>query len=123
MGKTKVLKCRVRVGLQEDSGKWPCAVCRKGVGSNSFECVQCKKWVHKACGGVKGSLKASVKYRCPICSGVVVRKAVERKEVVIGEAGKLDCVDRFCYLGDVIGDGGGVEEAGSYQGQSEMCLG
>ena len=58
---------------------------------------------------MKGSLKASVKYRCPICSSVVVRKAVECKKVVIGEAGKLDCVDRFCYLGDVIGDGGGVE--------------
>jgi hypothetical protein len=41
---------------------------------------------------------------------VVVRKAVECKEVVIGEAGKLDCVNRFCYLGDVIGDGGGVQE-------------
>jgi hypothetical protein len=40
-----------------------------------------------------------------------VRKAVECKEVVIGEAGKLDCVDKYCYLGDVIGDGGGVEEA------------
>ena len=65
MGKTKVMKCQVRVGLKEDSGKWPCAVCRKGVVSNSFECIQCKKWVHQACGGVKGSLKASVKYRCP----------------------------------------------------------
>jgi hypothetical protein len=111
IGKTKVMKCQVRVGLKEDSGKWPCAVCRKGVGSNSFECVQCQKWVHQACGGVKGNLKTNVKYRCPICSGAVVRKAVECKEVVIGEAGKLDCVDRFCYLGDVIGDGGGVEEA------------
>jgi len=33
MGKTKVLKCRARVGQKEDSGKWPCGVCRKGVGS------------------------------------------------------------------------------------------
>jgi len=33
------------------------------------------------------------------------------KEVSLGDAGNLDCVDRFCYLGDVIGDGDGVEEA------------
>jgi hypothetical protein len=39
-----------------------------------------------------------------------VRKAVECKEVAIGEASKLDCVDRFCYLGDVTGDGGGVKK-------------
>jgi hypothetical protein len=31
--------------------------------------------------------------------------------VVIGEARKLDCVDRFCYLGNLIDDVGGVEQA------------
>ena len=31
--------------------------------------------------------------------------------MVLGEAGKLHCVDRFCYLGDMIGEGGGIEEA------------
>jgi hypothetical protein len=60
---------------------------------------------------VKGKLKAHVKYRCPVCSGVIVQKTVECKEVMLEGVGKLDCVDRFCYLGDVIGDGGGVEEA------------
>src|SRR5271155_1367425 len=33
------------------------------------------------------------------------------KELVLGEDGKLECVDRFCYLGDMIGAGSGAEEA------------
>jgi hypothetical protein len=37
---------------------------------------------------------------------LLVCKAVEFKEVVIGEARKLNCMDRFCYSGDVIEDGG-----------------
>jgi hypothetical protein len=38
---------------------------------------------------------------------------VEDKVLLLDNAGQLDCVDRFCYLGDVnvIGDGGGAEEA------------
>src|SRR5580704_2456565 len=32
-------------------------------------------------------------------------------KVVIGQAGKLECVDRFCYLGDMRGESGGVGEA------------
>jgi hypothetical protein len=36
---------------------------------------------------------------------------VEDKVLLLDSAGQLDCVDRFCYLGDAIGDGGGAEEA------------
>ena len=36
---------------------------------------------------------------------------MEFKQLSIGNTDKVDCVDRFCYLGDMIGDGGGVEEA------------
>jgi hypothetical protein len=32
-------------------------------------------------------------------------------ELVLGNAWKLECVDRFCYLGDMLEVGGGVEEA------------
>src|SRR5437899_12091270 len=32
IGKTKVRNCRVRVGQVENSGKYPCGVCRSGVG-------------------------------------------------------------------------------------------
>jgi hypothetical protein len=33
------------------------------------------------------------------------------KEIALGNADKLECVDRFFYLGDMIGAGGGVEDA------------
>jgi hypothetical protein len=54
--KTKVMKCQVRNGLKDDSGDYPCSVCRRNVKRNSIECVVCKKWVHKKCSGVKGKL-------------------------------------------------------------------
>ena len=44
--KKKIMKCRAGMGQVEKSGKWPCSVCRKGVGSNSICCVDCKRWVH-----------------------------------------------------------------------------
>ena len=47
--KTKVMVCCKVVGNAEETGKWPCGVCRKGVGRNSIECSVCRKWVHKKC--------------------------------------------------------------------------
>jgi len=32
-------------------------------------------------------------------------------ELKLGESDKLECVNKFCYLGDMIGAGGGAEEA------------
>src|SRR5271163_2987261 len=54
MGKTKVMRSQFSDVQAVDSGKWPCGVCRKGVGLNSVMCGVCKKWVHKKCSGVKG---------------------------------------------------------------------
>ena len=31
IGKTKVMRCKVRIGQAEESGKYPCGVCRQGV--------------------------------------------------------------------------------------------
>ena len=39
VGKTKVMKCQVGSGQVKNSGKWPCGVCRKGVGRNSICCA------------------------------------------------------------------------------------
>ena len=50
IGKTKVMRCQVRIGQAEDSGKYPCGVCKQGVGDNSIKCVACHRWVHKRCG-------------------------------------------------------------------------
>ena len=40
----------------EEKGKWPHGLCKKGLGSNSILCHNCKTWIHKQCSGVKGSL-------------------------------------------------------------------
>ena len=37
--------------------------------------------------------------------------SVGLKEVSIRQKDKLECVEKFCYLGDIIGSGGGSEEA------------
>jgi len=55
-GKMKVMfSCSMKDKVEE-KGKWPCGVCKKGVGNNSIPCHGCKKWIHKRCSGVKGSL-------------------------------------------------------------------
>ena len=36
---------------------------------------------------------------------------MERKEIEIAVNEKLECVEQFCYLGDMIGAGGGAEDA------------
>ena len=57
-----ILKVKDKV---EEKGKWPCGVCKKGVGNNSILCHGCKKWIHKRCSGVKGSLRnASQSFIC-----------------------------------------------------------
>ena len=42
IAKTKVLKCQAESVSCVSSGKWPCGVCKKGVGSNSIQCNKCK---------------------------------------------------------------------------------
>ena len=39
IGKTKVIKCQVRIGQAEESGKYLCGMCRQGVGDNSIKCI------------------------------------------------------------------------------------
>jgi len=48
-GKTKVMfSCSMKDKVEE-KGKWPCGVCKKGVGNNSILCHGCKKQIHKRC--------------------------------------------------------------------------
>ena len=67
-GKTKVMfSCSMKDKVEE-KGKWLCGVCKKGVGNNSILCHGCKKWIHKRCSGVKGSLRnASQSFFCRCC--------------------------------------------------------
>lgn len=111
VGKTKVMESRRGVGEVVETGKWPCGVCGKGVGANSVLCSGCGKWVHGACSGVKGALKrVEGLFRCGRCAGTV--KDVRReRNVEVGEGQELEKVGKFCYLGDVLSEQGGVGEA------------
>jgi hypothetical protein len=112
MAKTKVLKCQAESVSCISSGKWPCGVCKKAVGSNSIQCNKCTKWIHKKCSGIKGKLKPDPNFHCKSCvSGNQSLQMVDHKEIDMGEDGKLEMVEQFCYLGDMIGAGGGSEEA------------
>ena len=48
MRKTKLMISGHRLDLLRDSGAFPCAVCRTGVGTNSIQCSRCRLWVHKS---------------------------------------------------------------------------
>lgn len=111
MGKSKVMRCRVGAGHMTKSGRYPCAVCQKGVGSNSIMCTSCDAWCHKRCSGVSGRLQDVLGFRCKICMNGGQMKSVVQHEVTLGTEGKLECVERFRYLGDVIEAGGGADEA------------
>ena len=87
-------------------------MCKKGVGSNSILCNGCSKWIHKKCSKISDKLKENTGFRCEMClKGKTVGSAGEKREVSLFDGSKVDCVHKFCYLGDMLGKGGGVEEA------------
>ena len=89
--------------------KYPCSVCSKGVGSNSVLCGICKKWVHKRCSGISGSLSQVQDFECRACKGGEVRQANE--ELKLEDDTGFKRVETFCYLGDLLSSGGGSEHA------------
>ena len=111
LGKTKVMwggsDCRRDYGV-----KFPCAVCDKGVGSNSILCEKCEKWTHKKCSGVKGSLSRVNNFECSRCSREAKSEGVENSDEMEIEPGLgVERVDRFCYLGEMLGEEGGADLA------------
>ena len=107
-GKTKIMTCGTGLALLQSSGKFPCAVCHTGVGSNSIFCNGCKHWVHKKCSGLK-RLKKDPDYRCTWCQGTACSlDGRPQKEVQVGPD-KLEVVASFCYLGDTLSAAGGCE--------------
>ena len=59
------MQCQVSKFLSDDSGKHQGG--RKGVASNSILGVECLRWVHERCSGIKGKLKSNVDFRCRRC--------------------------------------------------------
>ena len=113
IGKTKVMVSGKNCGDVERLGKWPCTVCGKGVGSNSIRCTGCSGWVHKRCSGVKGSLvRAEDTFVCKMCerAGDEEDRNVD-DSLDLGNGVHLENVRKFCYLGDMLNGGGGVNSA------------
>ena len=79
MDKMKVMCCKVRTGQADNLWRWPCAVCKAGVGSNSINCTACGKWVYKRCSGLNGSLNV-VGFECSRYVHGNTREAAEVKK-------------------------------------------
>ena len=101
MNKTEVMISGERQMVRQKDVRWPCGVCSKGVGSKSIQCSSCQKWVHKKCSGIKGSMsKVAKSFICRGCLNLVT--SAGRTSVDIGASAKLELVDKFCYLGDML---------------------
>ena len=112
MVKTMFMASGVDLDALTDSSKFPCAVCRKGVGTSSIECSECKLWVHKKCSGLS-ELKPDPTYRCRRCRGDPGVRPIDGRpfeKVQVGDS-VLDNVDKFCYLGEMISTAGGCMAA------------
>ena len=104
---TKIMVSRVDLQRLKDSGKSPCSVCRKVVGSNCIYCTGCLHRVLKKCSGIIDSLKLNPDYHCSRCKGTA--RAIDGRPYnkwLFVQDKKLGLVDPFCYLGDAIGTGG-----------------
>ena len=111
MKKTKLMVSRPGLDLLCDSGAFPCAVCRSGVGVNSIQCSQCMYWVHKKCSGVRGRLAEDPDYACPRCCDQA--RPIDNRPVtqVDVDGTQLNMESNFCYLGDMLCAGGGCKLA------------
>ena len=90
--------------------RWPCGVCSKVVGSSSLQFTSCQKRVHKKCSGIEGSVSKVMKsFICRGCLNPVT--SAGRISVAIGTSAKLDLVDKFCYLGDMLSVDGDADAA------------
>ena len=71
----------------------------------------CHKWIHKRCSGISGRLGYVANFHCRRCLDGDSATAVLLSEVELEPGVKVECVSKFCYLGDTLGSGGGVVEA------------
>jgi len=101
MNKTKVMISGERQKPVQKAARWPCGVCGRGVGSNSVQCTNCHKWVHKKCSSIKGSMYQVMRsFICGGCSNPVI--STGHTGVDIGASANVEIVDKFCYLGGML---------------------
>ena len=90
--------------------------------ANSIKYGSCKQWVHKRCSGVTGALKQGVGgFVCVTSVSATSRQSVSREVPSVMSGGKFELVNRFRYLGDMVGAGGGAEEASRARVRSAWC--
>ena len=76
--------------------------------ANSVLCLQCCKWIHGRCAGLKRvTPKFSRNFTCRKCD-VDIGEAVEQELQLCDEE---ETVGEFTYLGDRVSAGGGCETA------------
>ena len=104
--KTKSLICKPDKTIsQVVKSRYPCGVCRKGVGRNSIFCSSCQQWIHHRCTNLS-NLRPDPHFKCRRCDGQVVTEDSLSSAVNIGDEA-LEAVESFCYLGDVMDCTGG----------------
>ena len=109
LGKTKVMVCS---GITKDDMPKRkvdlCWVCSLRVKSNPVLRLQCGKWIHRRCAGLKRvTSKFPRNSTCRKCEGNI-GDAVEH-EVKLSD--EVKTVREFTYLGDRVCAGGGCEAA------------
>jgi len=100
MNKTKVMISEEWQKVTQKAVRWPCGVCGRGVGNNSIQCTSCKKWAHKKCSGINGSIYKVMSFICRGCVNPVT--GTGRTSVDISGDANLKLVDKFCYLGNML---------------------
>ena len=61
--------------------------------------------VHKKCSGISGKLKNNIDLHCKSCLKDSLDQSDKLGEVEIEPNVKLECVSRYCYLGDMLSGG------------------
>jgi len=89
MNKTKVtISGESRNGVQ-NTGRWPCDVCGRGVGINSMQCTNCQKLCDRKCSGIKVNMvKVSKCFACRDCADQPAN--MDRTDMDIVDGGSLD---------------------------------
>lgn len=108
MEKTKLMITGKESSHRVKSGRWPCGCCGKGVGVNSILCVECSRWCHQRCSGLK-KVRGVKDFQCPSCKKG--KKLEEGARDLITRGGRIEEVDEFCYLGNVFDCEAGLERA------------
>ena len=69
-GKAKLMTCGIGFNTIKPSEKYPCSLCRAGVGRNLIFYTSCDAWVHKKHSGIKGRLVDIPDFKCQKCLGL-----------------------------------------------------